>query len=433
MKSLTQRLDLLDQAVQKKTKQTLGNLIFWCTFLLLLVIHCIENTSVISSGAGWLRPLYLFRNFLYLVMIVKTLFFARYRTHELIGVLFLYLMGTLSFLCSRDFSLMECAIVAVGAKDVLPKQLAVVFGTVKAASIPITLFLYALGVLPELIYDNGWGEIYNTYGFCHRNVLGVNIACLCLVWFCLRFRRMNLLDALLWGFFAFGSYYLTYSKTSILIMGVIVVGAYIFRSVEEYLYRIPHFDWILCGLVLLLLAVSFLGTVLFEEGNAFWELVDDIFTKRFRFANQCFESYGITLFGQRLPFVSTLQSQYTGIDRLILDNSYMRVLLYNGLLPGITFLLVYLYALKKTCERRDGALLFGLLIMALYGMSERFMLDINYNVPLLAASVCCFYRIKKKKPTNKRRQRVESDYKMPLAHACDLYRLCAAWIQSKRR
>ena len=49
----------------------LSGRIFWVSYLLLLVIHCIENTSVIYSDAVWVEGMYLFRNLLYLVLLAR--------------------------------------------------------------------------------------------------------------------------------------------------------------------------------------------------------------------------------------------------------------------------------------------------------------------------------------------------------------------------
>ena len=52
--------------------------IFWVCFVLLLSIHCIENTSVIYLDTEWLKGMYLFRNLLYLVLLAKIGFLSVY-------------------------------------------------------------------------------------------------------------------------------------------------------------------------------------------------------------------------------------------------------------------------------------------------------------------------------------------------------------------
>ena len=61
----------------------LSGRIFWVSYLLLLVIHCIENTSVIYLDAVWVEGMYLFRNLLYLVLLARLGMLALYKRQEL--------------------------------------------------------------------------------------------------------------------------------------------------------------------------------------------------------------------------------------------------------------------------------------------------------------------------------------------------------------
>ena len=68
---LLQKKISIAQKYSQLVKSGVPDFIFWCGFVLLLVIHCIENTSVIYSEAVWLNGMYLFRNLLYLILIGK--------------------------------------------------------------------------------------------------------------------------------------------------------------------------------------------------------------------------------------------------------------------------------------------------------------------------------------------------------------------------
>lgn len=402
----------------KATLLSLGTLVFWVAFVLILVIKSIGNTSLIYTGVEWLSAMYLIRNILYAVLLLKAIFLSTYRFSELWGVGLILVVSAISFLCCDDFMLTEFAIIAVAAKDTEPRKLATVFAAVKGCALAATIALYAIGVLPALYYENGNKEAYNTFGFCHRNVLGANIAILCLVWFCLRFRKMKIWDLLVWSAIGIGSYFLAYSRSSLLIIFMIIIGAYLFRWLELHIMKIPHLNRLVCAIFLLLALVSLICTLFYEADSPIWSLIDSIFTKRVRFANQCFEQSGFSLFGQELPLVSSIQAQMTDADKLILDNAYMRALLLHGIIPGVLYFLAYMFSLDRACRRKDSALLFGLLIFAVYGLSERYMLDVTYNLPLLAAVVCCF------SPPSAQGAEDSNDHKTPLGHALDILK----WI-----
>lgn len=416
-------LNRADRSVKKITGQTTANLIFWVVFVVLLIVQCIENTSLIyQEDTGWLSGMYYLRNTLYLVLLAKAGFMSRYRTAELWGVGLLLVAAALSFLYSDDFTVMEFVLIAIAAKDCRPRSVIAVFGAVKAAAFALTLGLYAAGALPTLLYENGSKDAYNTFGFVHRNVLGANIAVLCLVWVVLRYRKLKLWDFVLWCAIGAGSYFLSYSRTSLMILFLVIFGAYLFRFLEPWMEKIPHFSRYVCAAILLLFAVSLVGTVFFDADSAFWELVDSVFTKRFRFANRCLEEFGFSLFGQELPFVSSMSAQLADTEKLILDNSYMRSLLYHGTVPCIVFFAWYLFSARSVCTRNGMPLVFGLLVFAVYGMSERYMLDVHYNFPLLAAAVCCFTH-----PQRRERERIL--YLTPLGHLCVYLRWIAGFLE----
>lgn len=380
---------------------SLSEKMFWVCYLLLLVIHCVENTSVIYSQARWLDGMYLFRNGLYLVLIGKLALFSLYERGELVCALFFGAAALAGALASGEMGLLEFFVIMLAAKDVSPRRLVRVFAAVKAAGLALTVFLWSRGLLDAMYYQDDQVGYYNTYGFCHRNVLAANVVALCLAWFYLRYRRMKFWDAVLWCGAAAVMYRFALSRTGLIVLLLTVASMLLFRWKQRALFALPKFQKYVMGAFLGLLAVSVLGTVFYPGDSGFWQFVDGIFTKRFRFAHQCLEEYGLSLFGQRLPFVSSMEAQSTDAARLILDNSYMRALLSYGVIPGGVFLGLYAAALGKSVKKRSGRLTVCLLVFAVFGLSERYMLDVYYQFPLLAAWSGCFF--KRNSPAQKRR------------------------------
>lgn len=387
---LTDKLLRLDQLSRSRLRLSLVELIFWTAFSLLLVIHCVENTALIYQDLPWMDAMYMFRNLLYLVLLAKAAFLSVYRPKELWGMAAVLLAGALCFVCSGDFTLMEFAIIVIAAKDISPRTLVKVFAVIKTAAVILTLALAAVKVLPTIIYENGENDAYNTYGFCHRNVLGANMAVLCLAWLYLRYQKLQPRDLALWGVLTVVTYLVAVSRTSLIIMALSIVLVYGCRRMEDRILKTPHIRRILLGFFLGLFLISLVCTVFYERYNEFWEFVDKIFTKRLRFSHQVLEEYGFSLFGQEIEFVSTLEAQNTDDTRLILDNAFMRALLHNGIIPGSLFLAACCKALDRSWQRKNLPLIAGMLVMAVYGMSERFMMDVNYNFPLLVACLSLF-------------------------------------------
>ena len=421
--NLTDKLWCLDHLSRSKLRLSLVELICWAAFSLLLVIHCVENTSLIYQDLPWMDTMYLFRNLLYLVLLFKAAFLSVYRPKELWCVVAVLLAGTLCFICSGDFTLMEFAIIVIAAKDISPRSLVNAYAVIKTAAILLTLTLAAMNILPNIVYENGDRDAYYTYGFCHRNVLGANMAVLCLAWLYLRYQKMQRRDLVLWGVLTVVTYLVAVSRTSLIIMVLTIVLVYGCRRMENRILKMSHMRKILLGFFLGLFLLCLVCTVFYARYNEFWEFVDKIFTKRLRFSHQVLDEYGFSLFGQEIKFVSTLEAlNDSSSTRLILDNAFMRALLYNGIIPGGLFLAVYCKALDRAWLQKNLPVVTGMLVMAVYGMSERFMMDVNYNFPLLMACLSLF-----------RQQETQSEdaYRLPFEYALEV--LAGIWKWCRKR
>lgn len=401
--------------LNKEYMQHMAEPVFWLSMIVLLVIDSIENTSVIYSDASWLTIMYIFRNLLYLVLIGKIVFLSVYMKKEMIGVVIAGIIGFASLLGSGDFALFKLSIVIIAAKDVDFHKFVKVFAIIKGTAVMLTLLLWRIGILGALYYQDDKVGYYNTYGFCHRNVLGANVAILCLAWFYLRYRRLKIQDVIVWITVAAVFYKLASSRTSLLIMMLTIVGVYLFQEKEQLIMDYPKTRKILLWGFVSIVFLCILCTVFYVRYNFFWEIIDKIFTKRIRFAHYCFKEYGLSLFGQRIPFVSSIQAQSGDIDKLILDNAYMRALLYYGIIPGALYLFSYFKALEMSFLKKDCALVVSLVIFAVYGLSERYMLDICYQFPLIVA--CGQYFFSRDDSTVNIR-------KLPLEYGYDIIQFC---------
>lgn len=401
--------------LNKEYMQHMAEPVFWLSMIVLLVIDSIENTSVIYSDASWLTIMYIFRNLLYLVLIGKIVFLSVYMKKEMIGVVIAGIIGFASLLGSGDFALFKLFIVIIAAKDVDFHKFVKVFAIIKGTAVMLTLLLWRIGIIGALYYQDDKVGYYNTYGFCHRNVLGANVAILCLAWFYLRYRRLKIQDVIIWSAVAAIFYKLAASRTSLLIMILTIAGVYLFQKKEQLIMNYPKTRRILLWGFVSIIFLCIICTIFYVRYNFFWEIIDKLFTKRIRFAHYCFKEYGLSFFGQRIPFVSSIQAQNGDIDKLILDNAYMRALLYYGIIPGALYLVSYFKALEMSFLKKDCALVVSLVIFAVYGLSERYMLDICYQFPLIVA--CGQYFFSRDDSTVNVR-------KLPLEYGYDIIQFC---------
>ncbi len=374
-----------------RSAESFSNRFFMVLFSLLVGIHCVNCTSWSYSEQIWIDLLHLFQLALYMLLLVKIVISFPYTIAQLVVFPVLIALGALSYLGSRDYDLLVLLVLLVASKGSDPRALVKRYFIIKAVGFVLTLLLCLLGILPNLHFLSG-GVSYSAAGFTHRNVLGANATALCLAWFYLRYDRLSVLDLVAWLALDAGLFLLVHSRTTLGMIALICVGVFLFRKGEGLVFRTR---WVRRAVPLIffgMLAVSLWWMLFYDGTSAFWTWLDGIFTNRIRFASQCFEEYGLSLFGQDLPFVSTRESLAEGVDSLILDNAYLRAILVYGLLPGLAFYALYPIAMLKCYDNRDGAALICLALFCVFGLSERYMLDAYYQFPLIVGFQYIFSR-----------------------------------------
>lgn len=374
--------------VQRRVEAT-REWIFCISFAILLVIHCFENTALIYNNYSWIGILYTTKKLLYLVLLCKIVFLSNFTFVEMILTAAYLLISGVGYYFCDDVALLELGIILFSAKDIPTQQIARIYIFIKSISIPLTIIAWKANIIPTLYYRNGNGY-YNTLGFCHRNVLGANIAILCITWLLVRYKQISWKDIMIWIALAGIAYKLAYSRTSTIMILLAIVMVVLFKFWGTTIFTNRELSMIIPNIVVILFLISLIGTIFYNTDNTYWKVIDAIFTRRFSSCNYCFSKFGISILGQKIPFVSSLQAQKLGIDKLILDNSYARAAIYYGLIPGGIILIMNHILLKKAWIKNNGAVVICIALMAIYGLSERYMMDIYYQLPLIVAYQFCF-------------------------------------------
>lgn len=377
---------LMERMKQKNnvTYMPIGSFFFLLVFAVLLMIHCIENTSLVYQEVQWIGWMYWFKKVLYIALVYKIVFLSSYRLEHIPMLVLCLGTALLSYRTCGDPNLLEFVLIVIASKNVDAMHTLRVFMAIKCSSIFLTLAGWKFGILPELLYQNGM-SYYNTLGFCHRNVLGANLAAICLVWFYLRFDRIKWGDIALWTGIGLSVYYMVHSRTSVFIILLTIYGSIFYKWAEKSVFAGTIPAKAVCSFFVFLVFISIAGTVFYKESSVFWRELDSLFTRRFSYASYCYNKYGFTLFGQKIPFISSIQAQMSNSIKLILDNAYMRIILYHGIVPAVLYMGSYLWILCKAAQLKNSRLVFVFLIMGVYGLSERYMIDIYYHVLFITA------------------------------------------------
>lgn len=141
---------------------------------------------------------------------------------------------------------------------------------------------------------------------------------------------------------------------------------------------------LLLGLVVLMVVVSIFLGVFYDPSRSVDVFLDRLFSGRIRLANAYYENGGLTLFGYNYP---AGPMYWTGIEEcnFVVDNLYAHILLRYGLVAFILFVIAVVLLLVKMIRcGSSGALLFGIGMFLIYGLSETFGFRVECDFFIIA-------------------------------------------------
>lgn len=173
-------------------------------------------------------------------------------------------------------------------------------------------------------------------------------------------------------------YVITASRTSsiLLLVFAVIYSLYLIMQRTET-------QWIMN--VLKLAMVTFIGFSLYMMVNngQIFGFMDTNFYVRFVQANRIFNAYGIHLWGSDITFVSMLEATEAGVAPVILDNGYLRLLLYYGSVAFILFIIGIIVLIRKISKQKNYTMLLIIALFLAGGLMEKTVYSIQFNFSLL--------------------------------------------------
>lgn len=278
----------------------------------------------------------------------------------------------LCFYQCGDKLLFMTALLAFSARDVSCRTI-VRICIVALLLIVITAFVsHSLGTTGDLV-KHRFGIVGHSFGTVNPNclaTLGFLLAAQS-AWL-LQVHDWRLLLAVCWPM----SLLLAWLTLSLTIVSVLLGLPFVFYGISHY--RLSHrwcyaMPWLGLGLSLLLM---------FIFGPS---MGDNTFQSRFSMAGLAIQQSGLSFFGQDYGHIDWMQAVKAGVEPFCIDNIYLRLLIYYGVVPMVLSLLLLGGSLVRLAQRGD-VLLFSLaLVMLLAGMMEAFPLKATMNFVLLCA------------------------------------------------
>lgn len=242
-----------------------------------------------------------------------------------------------------------------------------------------TIIFYKLGVITSVdIYREG--VIRHSLGFSHPNLLGVITMCLTSGFLYIYNSRINLIGYLLIIIINLFAYNLTLSRSAIFCSLLIILVSMLFKYSKILDNKSLRFI-----LIISIPIIFFINIYLpfsFNNSN-FYFLLDKVFTGRLLQGHYYVHEYGMTIFGQPIADVSNIINSSLWIEKWVLDSSYLRILLQEGLLIFIAVFSLVLIKIYNLLKGGYSYEVYLLIICLLYASFERYSFNIFYcSIPL---------------------------------------------------
>ena len=298
-------------------------------------------------------------------------------------------VGFLSWRFSAEGSTFWLFVFIVCGSGTDIKKLAVTSALTIGIILPIVIAFAVVGEIENVTVMRDSSTVRYAMGFEHPNTLGMYLLLLCSSISVIRFGRNPILDFIL--LIAVTLFNLAFSESrSMALLGIIqMLLLIVFYKTKRGSARRAMARLFVFGIVAILTASVVLMVVYEGDGILAW--LDSALSGRLYLANTFYEIGGITPLGN--DYSSYVGIPWTGgkIVTFLVDNAYCHFLLRSGIIPFCIFLFGYALLLKQLLsQKRWDALLFGIVLMAIYGFAESYALKAENFFLFSMASIVLF-------------------------------------------
>ena len=234
-----------------------------------------------------------------------------------------------------------------------------------------------IGLTKDVVINFSYG-VGHSLGFSHPNNLGTILFILVVTWLYLNSHKSIGVIFLVSYAIAIFDWLIPLSRTSSILLLVLPFLIIFYRwcntkRIKKIFYFISSISFLISFLVSFYLMFRF-SLLDANSSNLYVRFTD---------AHQLYNLYGIHWLGNKISFVSTIESMRYNIPSVILDNAYLRLLIYYGKLASIIYIIIFLIIGFKIDKNSNPVLMAIYLLFVIHGFMEYSMLLVQWNFLLL--------------------------------------------------
>lgn len=252
-----------------------------------------------------------------------------------------------------------------------------------------------LGIIPDYLWglDEVNGRIRHGLGFRYTTFPTHLFLEIVLLYGFLAREKAKISVLLVFFAINYAMYEMTESRNSFLLVLFFLIFLVAMKFPQLRSMYTPRFQRFTAAWVYPLGALaSYIAARLYSPDSQFFTKLNTILSNRLAQTHASLEEYGIRLFGQKINFMGNgidangklVKTQGGDYDFNFVDNSFMNILINNGLLLLILTLIAFTLLGIRSAKANDRIMSAILFIIALHSMIDPQLIDLTYNVFLLA-------------------------------------------------
>jgi len=341
--------------------------------------------SNVQSFIGYFKYLNLFA----CALLVLAFFIQNYKytLKNILSIIFVILVSVITFYFGlnsnrTDYYIIELFLLLIVSKNINIDKIISFDFWFKIINIFIIIFLAKAGIINNgQFFRNG---VYRqALGFTHPNVLGIVLSSCAIdcMYICSKKKMSKLLPSLLTMVFLYIIQFVANSRSSFYLLVFVFI---IFLLDKTRIIQLPNrfkncfkFSFVICTIL------SFLFVYLFSIKSDLGILIDKFLSGRLFYGDLYLKHTDVNFFGNVLYFTGNEALINYGRYTMILDNSYIYLVLRFGIFNFLLFLILFYNFFKRNIIKKNYFLVWIMLAFIFYGIFERFTFIVFYNPFLL--------------------------------------------------
>ncbi|MCI8347218.1 MAG: hypothetical protein HFJ12_04650 [Bacilli bacterium] len=348
-------------------KKKLLSWLFYSAYFFIVLADMFTQVKFINHYLGYLE--YISIALLFTVFLIQS---KNYKVKSLLLSLLLVALSLITCYYSKDKNMLKLVILILTFKDINFEDFIKKDLTFKFILVLFVILCYFLNFTDNiLVYREG--ILRNSFGFSHPNKLGLYLMMMCMDLFYIK-RNKSLVFPNIFSFIICLFIYLFVdSRTNLIVIFLCIVVIFINKFFKNKLIGNKMSEFLSKNLFIFLTILSFVISYKFSFHNHILAKLNHMLSNRLFLNHYFLNTYSLTLLGN-----DVVTTKY-----LILDNSYINILLRFGILFLIFMYFNFYSIMKKLYREKNYILIIIFIILLFYGFSESFLYKVSANAFLL--------------------------------------------------